>query len=74
MPINTKLILSDNVNHIDSLDLPQHYKDISFDYVSNIPVSEICIKYSIGKSRLHYILRYTARTIDSLNTNDTSLQ
>lgn len=65
MPIDTKQILKDNIDRIDLTDLPERHKAICRDYVSGMPSAEICSKYNIGNSRLHYILRFSARTLDS---------
>lgn len=64
MPIDTKQILKTNLDKLGSTDLPERYKAICQDYVSCMSASDICTKYNIGHSRLYYILRYSARTLD----------
>ena len=63
MPINTKQILTDNIQRIDFTDLPERHKEICKDYVSGMPSADIRQKYNFGQSRLSYILRFSARTL-----------
>ena len=64
--MNTKQFLKSHIDSLDQAILHPRYKSLCRDYVAGTPLSELCQKYAIKKSRVHFMLRYSVLALKDL--------
>jgi len=64
--MSTKQILTESIDKLDQTILHPRYKELCRDYVSGMTLEELCSKYNIKRSRVHYMLRYSAMALSDI--------